>query len=558
MSRVVARKILAALVVILIACAGTWSVYRETLQYGFDYDDYHTIRPYSQQEILATFHGPWDAHGEVMAPFYRPLTVAFHALRFELFGLNSTAHHAMSLALFAIGAALMAWLVFRFTNRATAAVLGMLVFISHPAMPYSAVAWITNQMHLLQTLVVFGALVWWDAVRARGLWWWLPLLLFGAASFLIKEDGVMLLHAIIFLHALRRRVAERNLRSVPWGFVALAGLLILALMIVRFYSLRGLGGYGPTSWAAAWPRVVGSLDGVFRLVPADRPWQPLASWFATVLPFLALVAWRWISPGARLCLASGAAIAVAFALPFVFASKAEQLYLVGLGASLVLTGASMAMVELAGRMPAPRTVSAVAVAAVATGLVSFVVVTRDITRDFEPFGPIVLARDDTVRTWWSVPPELREYLARKREPGSAERMSANPIDELSQVSFGFWVREVSPTGTPYLWMTEPQVEIQVGASARQVSVPIRHEIGAFREPARAFIVANGRFVEDLRLDNADWRTVSIALRQRGVAGIARMHRIKIAIDRVWRPSDVIPGSTDTRVLGLQVGTLQVR
>ena len=65
-------------------------LYRHTLVYGFDYDDYHFVRPYSVQDVLDTFHGPWDASG-IEVPFYRPLTIAFFALRFEAFGLNAVA-----------------------------------------------------------------------------------------------------------------------------------------------------------------------------------------------------------------------------------------------------------------------------------------------------------------------------------------------------------------------------------------------------------------------------------------------------------------------------------
>jgi hypothetical protein len=67
------RQVVAALLVTIVAGLAAWLVHRETLGYGFHYDDYHTIRPYTRSEILATFHGTWDAHGDVMAPFYRPL-----------------------------------------------------------------------------------------------------------------------------------------------------------------------------------------------------------------------------------------------------------------------------------------------------------------------------------------------------------------------------------------------------------------------------------------------------------------------------------------------------
>ena len=44
-------------------------------------------------------------------------------------------------------------------------------------MPYALVAWISNQMHLLETLVILLALLWWNAVRARHLLWWAPLVI---------------------------------------------------------------------------------------------------------------------------------------------------------------------------------------------------------------------------------------------------------------------------------------------------------------------------------------------------------------------------------------------
>jgi hypothetical protein len=140
-----------------LAGATTLLLYRETLAYGFDYDDYYFLRPHSRSEVLATFTGSWDRSG-IMVPFYRPLTIVFHALRFELFGLDPTLHHASSLTLFALTAVLVAWFVFRLTARAWAAVIAMLFFVCHPAMPYSLMAWITNQMHLLQILTVLGAL----------------------------------------------------------------------------------------------------------------------------------------------------------------------------------------------------------------------------------------------------------------------------------------------------------------------------------------------------------------------------------------------------------------
>ena len=107
------------------------------------------------------------------------------------------------------------------------------------------------------------------------------------------------------------------------------------------------------------------------------------------------------------------------------------MYLVGLGASITLTGAALGLLDIAHSGRAGRAGIAIVVAVLVAGLASFVAVARDITRDFEPFGPIVLAHDDIVRTWSPVPPELRDYVARKREPDARNRVSSNPLDELS-------------------------------------------------------------------------------------------------------------------------------
>src|SRR5919202_3560495 len=75
-------KALEAALLVVVAAALTLILYKDTLGYGFDYDDYHFIRPYSRAEVLAAFHGPWDATG-IEVPFYRPLTVALYAARFH-------------------------------------------------------------------------------------------------------------------------------------------------------------------------------------------------------------------------------------------------------------------------------------------------------------------------------------------------------------------------------------------------------------------------------------------------------------------------------------------
>ena len=59
-----------ALLLLLTASIATLAVHRQTLRYGFDYDDYHFVHPYSRADVLRAFHGPWDA-ARIERPSYR-------------------------------------------------------------------------------------------------------------------------------------------------------------------------------------------------------------------------------------------------------------------------------------------------------------------------------------------------------------------------------------------------------------------------------------------------------------------------------------------------------
>src|SRR6476620_4555327 len=100
-----ARQLVLALILLLTASVSTFLLHGQTLSYGFDYDDYHFARPYSRADVIAAFYGPWDS-AQIERPYYRPLTIAFYAARFEVLGINATAHHARSLVLFSIAATL--------------------------------------------------------------------------------------------------------------------------------------------------------------------------------------------------------------------------------------------------------------------------------------------------------------------------------------------------------------------------------------------------------------------------------------------------------------------
>jgi hypothetical protein len=192
----------------------------------------------------------------------------------------------------------------------------------------------------------------------------------------------------------------------------------------------------------------------------------------------------------------------------------------------------------------------------AGGIASFATVARDISTDFAPDGPIALSLDEIVRQWAAVPEELREYLRRKPDAIKDGTFSPNPLDTLAVVAFGLHPRERSPDGVTYRWMAQPWIELHIAPGARLVEIPLRHEFGAFREPARARVFADGRLVDTLLLADGSWRVTRFALLAAGTS--RRSHRVRLTIPHAWQPSSIIPGSTDERTLGLQVGEILIR
>jgi hypothetical protein len=364
----------------------------------------------------------------------------------------------------------------------------------------------------------------------------------------------MLVPVIVALHVLRRRLVEPDLPYPPAAFLVPAVALGAGLLLLRHDALGGIGGYQVPTAGMAWLHYRRGLESVLRLLPATRPWQPAASWFVTLLPIAALLGWRAISRPVRFGLVAGLVFAGLFNLPFVFVVKVQQLHLVAAGASLILTGALAATWQMA-RTGWLRPLWGVAAAA---GLALLATVARDITRDFEPFGPIILATDDLVTGWAAVPAELRAFLDAKREPGAASRLSANPADALDVVSFGFHGVEGGGSVPRFRWMSADRAEIHVRASARRVTIPLRCETRAVGGTARARIEVDGRILDEVEFDSGDWRSSELALLPSTVSPLRRMHRIVLSVDRTWVPARVSPGSRDERVLGLQVGEVAVR
>jgi hypothetical protein len=378
-----------------LSLVGSALLYGRTLTYGFDWDDYHFMLPYTLQEVREAWSGPWDARADIEPAFYRPVTIAFYAARIWLFGFNPMALHALSVLLFAIANGLLVWWMIGLGLSHQATLAGTLIFLTHPAMATSAVAWITSQMHLLQLLLVLSALILATAGSQR--WPWLVGL--QIVTLLVKEDGIVLAPAVAAVWLVR---GER----VRPGWIAASAGTMLAFIGLRTWALGGLGGYAHVSYALE--TVSGPLGVVSGIVNYEDIGP--ANWIAALgLTALGgLVGWRgWPAPSPAVqSLALSALLVGIFNAPLILASGPSRWHLLVLCLS-VGVAAAVQLLEQTGRRAA-------GLAIVSMIVVAFSVSNWNAVNHFAPCDAVVLRHDTEVRSWGdSVPPVLRDDLMRK-------------------------------------------------------------------------------------------------------------------------------------------------
>lgn len=486
-----------------------------TLSYGFAYDDYHFIRPYAAAELARAFHATWDPSG-IEPRFYRPLTIAFHAARFAAFGLNAHAYHVLSLCLCAAAALAMGAFVWLASRRRAAGAVACLAFVVHPSLAIAGVAWVMNQMHLLEAIVIFAGLTWWFLVRRRSAAWWTPLLGFQVTAMLINEDGILLLPAIAILHATRRRMLEPDLPRVPRAVMVTIAAVAFAVFAVRTLVLGGIGGYGHLTLARVGREPLtlasqalfyqlDSLAGVFGLSEGLLRWPPAASAFAALLVAAGIACWRRADPTSRYLMVSGVLLTLLFDLPMMFGTKPQQLHLIAAGTAILFTGSAMAMLDGA-RTRALRTPVALLLIA---GAIVMAFASRTLGARYAPFSSDVLATDEKVIGWESMPAELREYLRRKPGAGPAG-VSANPAS-LDAVTFR---------------VAADRLDIYVTRGATAVDVLLRRGPEEIAGSARVEIRADG-VASTIELPAGAWRPVRLPLVPASASRIGRMHRLVI-------------------------------
>lgn len=538
------RSVVLVLAVLAAAVGGSVALYSPTLAHGFLWDDYHQVHPFSTDDVLRAFAHSWDPTG-IEAAFYRPLAVAWFAARFEWFGLNAPAYHAVSIALFAIDALLLAVLAARLTNNRTA-LIAVVLFVAHPSFPPSLVNWAANQPHLLQLQVLLLGAVWWTVCRSRSAVWWIPILVAQVVAFLIKEDGIMLFPAIVALQALSRLRWTESRILPPLPVLVGGGVIGIGLVWGRSLALQGLGGYhGVPSADVALTNLSKGLYEVFLQGPGHyglgHAWRTMDAVRKAVALCSLLIGLGAVVAAVRrparsgwFLVAAGLAIALLFDLPLLFAAKPSQYHFIALGAVLMLSGGLAVLYEA---MPASWFRVGIAVLTVTlAGLMA--TATRQKLAD-GPMSEFMLATDKQVVGWKSVPEEVRTYLQRKAQmPAGA---GAPAIEALPVVTFGAygWDGE----GASLRRWSSGHVTMLLAPSTRLLEQPVQ----ALR-PTRVDVYVAGRWTQTVSVERA-WKDLVILLPRRAPI-LTAMHRVDLVISPTWKPTDEDPQTNDDRVLGL--------
>jgi hypothetical protein len=380
------------LIIFAIALVAIVALYWRTRSFGFYWDDFHFVRPYSVKQVATAWIGPWDARDNLEAPFFRPLTVTWFALRNAIFGLSAPLVHTVSIVMFTACVWLFILLSSRLSLSTVPSLVGVLVFVVHPVTSIGAVSWITNQMHLLQLLIVISALV--RAAEGPHRWRWI--LGLQVIALLVKEDGVMLPFAIAGLWLLRRA-------TVPRAWMVTTAMTPAGYLGLRYLAVGSLGGYDVPEYGPLWKRALVGLH--YTVAPTDEAgWVLLA-----IVAGSALARWR-IGPANRSLLYTSIALLLLFNFPLMLAPLSyagpNRWHLLG----LALACGVAASLELV----APSRVRFLMFALSYALVVLLGIENWAKTNELGPCAPFTRTVDQWVREWGSaVPVELMEGLAKK-------------------------------------------------------------------------------------------------------------------------------------------------
>jgi protein O-mannosyl-transferase len=168
---------------------------------------------------------------------YHPLTMLFYSLEYQLFGLNATGYHLVSLLLHLANVVLVFYAVYHLSNKPIIAFVASLLFGIHP-MHVESVAWASELKDLLYSLFFLASLIFYLKYLKNGskVAYYSSLLLF-LCSLLSKGMAVSLPVILVLIdYFTGRKIRGRALvEKIPFFFLA------FIFGIVAVFAQKSLG-----------------------------------------------------------------------------------------------------------------------------------------------------------------------------------------------------------------------------------------------------------------------------------------------------------------------------
>ena len=274
-----------------------------SLHTSFFWDDLHLVRVYSPAELREVWTGTYDTD-HVETAGLRPLMTVFNHVRAGLFGENALGHHLLLLVLFAAYLTLATALgrVLFQISYVLGGLAGLLTFLHLDNVTHYA--WLTDGIHLVSGIFVFGAILFLlQALRSGRLWLMVASLACILAGLLTRDDVLVVVPLLaLFAVALQRQGGDLpGARRPPLVLYSLG-----VIGVVAFYWLwraavvpqAGVGKVTPGNviWGAL--QVIQNLGDINRLVVWWDSYILLMWLWALALGFVAVATVFFLPPGA--------------------------------------------------------------------------------------------------------------------------------------------------------------------------------------------------------------------------------------------------------------------
>lgn len=509
---------------ILALVAGTLTAifYGRAWRFDLQCDDLLMIRPWSRAELFSVWHGTWEPSG-AFAVFFRPIATWFYAGTFELFGFNAHAHMLLSLAMLAAVAWLLALFVARESESLIAGAMAAFLYLVHPNVPWSTGTWVTNDFHKLTAISALCALLVWQRLRHKPWAHWLLLGPFAVLCFLVKEDGLMLIPALVSMQWARAKLVG-DVRTPGLPFVAAAATFAIALVGWRYLALQGLGGfdlprsaYAVVHNLARGPLYAFTLHGRLSALTAFEKLTAIAM-FALIGVSIALM------PRERRFLSvSGLLLMFWYDLPLSLISNVMRYYMLTIASVMVVVPVFLILMT-----PMITRKRMWALAAVPTLMLVFLAssIVRQ-GKELTIFAPCQWAEHNCV-TWVleevnTLPPEARWYVADTARACAVRGDQRPRIGATGSLTWGLGATIVDTMTGERSWATTGRV-VTLVPEASKTWIAVRHRAASAAQPVQVKISANGR-TSTRDLATPDWTTIEVEMTTGLRSWLRGAHRI---------------------------------